>query len=57
MHRIPLVYEKSTIRLTSVGLAQARPNYIYILLCVVRRAAYPKLIQFNPRNVYKICIV
>ena len=31
--------------------------YIYILLCVVRRAAYPKLIQFNARNVYKIRIV
>ena len=30
--------------------------YIYIL-CVVRRAAYPKLIQFNARNVYKIRIV
>ena len=32
--------------------------YIYILLlCVVRRAAYPKLIQFNARNIYKIRIV
>ena len=32
--------------------------YIYIyILCVVRRAAYPKLIQFNARNVYKIRIV
>ena len=30
--------------------------YIYIL-CVVRRASYPKLIQFNARNVYKIRIV
>ena len=29
--------------------------YIYIyILCVVRRATYPKLIQFNTRNVYKI---
>ena len=28
--------------------------YIYIYMCVVRRAAYPKLIQFNVRNVYKI---
>ena len=25
--------------------------YIYYILCVVRRAAYPKLIQFNARNV------
>ena len=24
------IYEKSTVRLTSVGLAQARPNYIYV---------------------------
>ena len=30
--------------------------YIYILLCVVRRAAYPKRIQFNARNVHKIRI-
>ena len=29
---------------------------IYLLLCVVRRAAYPKLIQFNARNVHKIRI-
>ena len=27
---------------------------IYIYICVVCRAAYPKLIQFNVRNVYKI---
>ena len=27
--------------------------YLYIL-CVIRRAAYPKLIQFNTRNVYRI---
>ena len=26
-------------------------------LCVARRATYPKLIQFNARNVYKIRIV
>ena len=32
-------------------------SYIYILLCVVRRAAYLKLIQFNARNVHKIRIV
>ena len=31
--------------------------YIIYILCVVRRAAYPKLIQFNARNVYKIRIV
>ena len=31
--------------------------YICYILCVVRRAAYPKLIQFNARNVYKIRIV
>ena len=31
--------------------------YIIIYICVVRRAAYPKLIQFNVRNVYKIRIV
>ena len=40
--------------------SDANGNYIYIyilLLCVVRRAAYPKLIQFNARNVYKIRIV
>ena len=30
--------------------------YIY-MLCVIRRAAYPKLIQFNARNIYKIRIV
>ena len=31
---------------------------LYIIyICVVRRAAYPKLIQFNARNVYTICIV
>ena len=29
----------------------------FMLLCVVRRAAYPKLIQFNARNVNKIRIV
>ena len=29
----------------------------FYILCVVRRAAYPKLIQFNARNVYKIRIV
>ena len=33
------------------------PSYIYIYVCVVRRAAYPKLIQFNARNVYKIRLV
>ena len=38
----------STVMLTGLS--------IYIL-CVVRHAAYPKLIQFNARNVYKICIV
>ena len=31
--------------------------YIIIYICVVRRAAYPKLIQFNVRTVYKIRIV
>ena len=31
--------------------------YIYYILCVVRRAAYPQLIQFNTRNIYKIRIV
>ena len=31
--------------------------YIYMCVCVVRRAAYPKLIQFNAHNVYKIRIV
>ena len=31
--------------------------YIIYILCVVRRAAYPKVIQFNTRNVYKIRIV
>ena len=31
--------------------------YIYMYMCVVRRAAYPKLIQFNVRNVYKIRVV
>ena len=36
--------------------ANGTVSYIYIL-CVVRRAAYPKLIQFNARNVYKIRIV
>ena len=25
---IYIIYEKSTVRLTSVGLAQARPNYL-----------------------------
>ena len=30
---------------------------MYIYICVVRRAAYPKLIQFNVRNVYKMRIV
>ena len=27
--------------------------YILLLLCVIHRAAYPKLIQFNAHNVYK----
>ena len=29
------IYEKSTIQLTSVGLAQARPNYICTLHCTL----------------------
>ena len=33
-------------------------TFFYIIyICVVRRAAYPKLIQFNVRNVYKIRVV
>ena len=33
--------------------------YIYVIyiLCAVRRATYPKLIQFNARNIYKICAI
>ena len=36
--------------------SDANGTFFYIL-CVVHRAAYPKVIQFNARNVYKIRIV
>ena len=31
--------------------------YIYYILCVVRRAAYPKHVHVNARTIYKIRIV
>ena len=34
--------------------SDANGTFFYIYICVVRRAAYPKLIQFNARNVYTI---
>ena len=37
--------------------SDANETFLYIYIYVVRRAAYPKLIQFNARNVYKIHIV
>ena len=38
--------------------SDANGTFFYIIyICVVRRAAYPKLIQFNARNVYTIRIV
>ena len=50
---IPLIYwgerERALLLVMLTGLS--------FILCVVRRAAYPKLIQFNARNVYKIRIV
>ena len=61
-----LAIDQTGCRMTSiVGASVSEPpssdvngsvSYIYIL-CVVRRATYPKLIQFNARNVYKIRIV
>ena len=51
---IIIYHEKSQLNRLVWGSLTLAP---IIYICVVRRAAYPKLIQFNARNVHKICIV